>query len=283
MSAAPRVFATAGSAAKCEACLRFGADAAINYREEDFAERVKALTGGKGVNVVLDMVGAPYFARNLRCLAMDGRLVLIAFLGGNRAEDVDLTPVMTRRLTVTGSTMRPRTTAQKGEIARQLRQEVWPILDQGRAGPVIHQVFPLRDAAAAHTLMESEHPHRQDHAGSARLIAAVSLRAAPGGRACGSASPDRRRAPARSSGPPRQWAAWSRSRRIAGATRGRLRAGAAASGPLPPGSIIATRLVGNGDGSSGACGWACGLLVGIDAAATVMCAPSGHSAMTWRW
>lgn len=150
-----RVFATAGSAAKCEACRRFGADAAIDYRSQDFAEEVKALTGGKGVDVVLDMVGAAYFQRNLRCLGWDGRLVMIAFLGGHQADAVDLRPVMLRRLTVTGSTMRPRTTAQKGEIAAALEAKVWPMLAVGRCGPEIFRVFPLAEAAEAHRLMES--------------------------------------------------------------------------------------------------------------------------------
>lgn len=149
-----KIYATAGSQAKCDACLRFGAAAAINYNETDFAAAIKELTGGRGVNVVLDMVGAPYAARNLRCLAMDGRLVLIAFLGGSKAE-LDLTPIMARRLTVTGSTMRPRTTAQKAAIADELRARVWPILDAGRCGPVIHEVFPLDRVADAHRLMES--------------------------------------------------------------------------------------------------------------------------------
>ncbi|MBX6375397.1 MAG: NAD(P)H-quinone oxidoreductase, partial [Acetobacteraceae bacterium] len=150
-----KVFVTAGSAEKVEACLKLGADAAFNYREQDFVEEVKKLTGGRGVDVVLDMVGAAYFQRNLRCLGWDGRLVLIAFLGGYQAEKVDLRPIMLRRLTVTGSTMRPRTTEQKGEIATALETKVWPILDEGRAGPVIHAVFPLREAAKAHALMES--------------------------------------------------------------------------------------------------------------------------------
>jgi NADPH2:quinone reductase len=149
------VYATAGSAEKCAACVKLGAAAAINYREQDFVAEVKRLAGGRGVDVVLDMVGGPYFARNLRCLAMDGRLVLIAFLGGSKAEAVDLVPIMTRRLTVTGSTMRPRTTAQKAAIAQALREKVWPILEAGRAGPVIHATFPLAEAAAAHRLMES--------------------------------------------------------------------------------------------------------------------------------
>jgi len=149
------VYATAGSDAKTAACLKLGADGAINYRTADFLEEIKRLTGGRGVDVVLDMVGAPYFARNLRCLAMDGRLVQIAFLEGSKVENFDLTPVMTKRLTITGSTMRPRTTAQKGEIAAELRARVWPALDAGRCAPVIHQVFPLAEAAAAHALMES--------------------------------------------------------------------------------------------------------------------------------
>ncbi len=149
------VFATAGSAEKCAACLRLGAEMAINYKEEDFAERIRTVTGGRGVKLVLDMVGAPYAARNLRCLGMDGRLVIIAFLGGAKAAELDLTPIMVRRLTVTGSTMRPRTAAQKGAVASELRTEIWPVLDAGRCGPVIHRVFPLAEAAAAHALMES--------------------------------------------------------------------------------------------------------------------------------
>ncbi len=149
------VYATAGSAEKCEAILRLGADAAINYRDEDFQARVKELTGGAGVDVVLDMVGAPYFARNLRCLAMDGRLVLIAFLGGAKAADLDLTTIMTRRLHVTGSTMRPRTAVQKAAIADALRAKVWPVLEAGRCGPMIHEVFLLDQAADAHRLMEA--------------------------------------------------------------------------------------------------------------------------------
>ena len=117
---------------RCAACVRLGAAAAINYRSQDFVEEIKRLTGGRGVDVVLDMVGAAYFPRNIRCLALDGRLVLIAFLEGSKVEKFDLVPVMTRRLTVTGSTMRPRTTAQKGAIAAALRAKVWPVLD-GRA------------------------------------------------------------------------------------------------------------------------------------------------------
>ena len=149
------VYATAGSAEKVAACLRFGADAGIDYRTQDFAEEVKRLTGGKGVHVVLDMVGAPYFARNIRSLRMDGRLVFIAFLNGYVAESADLRPIMMKRLTVTGSTMRPRTTAEKGGIARALEARVWPLLAEGKAGPYIHATFPLAQAAEAHRLMES--------------------------------------------------------------------------------------------------------------------------------
>lgn len=149
------VYATAGSDDKAAACLQLGAAAAINYRSQDFLAEIQRLTGKRGVDVVLDMVGASYFPRNLRCLAVNGRLVIIAFLGGSKVESADLMPIMIKRLTVTGSTMRPRSTAQKGEIAAALHAQVWPLLDQGRCGPVIHQVFPLAEAAAAHALMES--------------------------------------------------------------------------------------------------------------------------------
>jgi NADPH2:quinone reductase len=150
-----RIFATAGSDEKCAACLKLGADAAINYRTQDFAAEVKTLTDGRGVNVILDMVGAPYMTRNVRSLGMDGRLVMIAFLQGSKVQDFDLVQIMVRRLTVTGSTMRPRTTAQKGGIAAELREKVWPVLDAGRCPPVIHATFPLSQAAEAHRLMES--------------------------------------------------------------------------------------------------------------------------------
>jgi NADPH:quinone reductase len=150
-----RVFTTAGSAEKCAACLGFGAEAAINYRTQDWAAEVKTLTQGKGVNVVLDMVGGPYIAKNVRSLGLDGRLVMIAFLEGSKVESFDFVQVMVRRLTITGSTMRPRTTAQKAAIAAELREKVWPVLDQGRCGPAIHATFPLAQAAEAHRLMES--------------------------------------------------------------------------------------------------------------------------------
>jgi len=149
------VIATAGSAEKVQACRELGADAAIDYRAQDFVEEVKRLTDGGLVDVVLDMVGGGYFQRNLRCLRMDGRLVLIAMLGGNIAEKADLLPIMLRRLTVTGSTMRPRTTAQKGAIAAELRARAWPLLEAGRCAPPIFKVFPLAEAAEAHRLMES--------------------------------------------------------------------------------------------------------------------------------
>ncbi len=150
-----RVIATAGSDEKCAACVKLGAEAAINYRTEDFADRVAALTGGRGVDVILCIVGAPYFERNLKSLAIDGRLVQVATQLGAKVENLDLFLVMRKRLVITGSTMRPRTTQEKGAIAATLREKVWPSLDAGRAGPVIHAVFPMAEAAAAHRLMES--------------------------------------------------------------------------------------------------------------------------------
>ncbi len=150
-----KIIATAGSDEKCAECLKLGAIAAINYRTQDFYEEVKRVTDGQLVNVVLDMVGAPYMQKNLRCLATDGRLVFIAFLGGETVENLDLRPIMLKRLTVTGSTMRPRTTAQKSRIADALREKVWPLLDAGDFAPVIHAVMPLEEAAAAHALMET--------------------------------------------------------------------------------------------------------------------------------
>jgi NADPH2:quinone reductase len=149
-----RVFATAGSDDKCQACEKLGAERAINYKTEDFAAVVKELTGGKGVDVVLDMVGGDYLKREIACLADDGRLVLIALLGGARAE-IDLGQVLRRRLTVTGSTLRPRPVAFKAQIARELRERVWPLIEAGRIRPVIYRSFPLEQAAAAHALMES--------------------------------------------------------------------------------------------------------------------------------
>jgi NADPH2:quinone reductase len=149
-----RVFATAGTPDKCRACEALGAERAINYKSEDFAAVVKELTGGKGVNVVLDMVGGDYVAREIDCLADDGRIAIIALLGGAKAQ-IDLGQVLRRRLSISGSTLRPRPVAFKARIARELREQVWPLIEAGKIKPVIHKVFPLEDAAAAHTLMES--------------------------------------------------------------------------------------------------------------------------------
>jgi len=149
-----RVFATAGSDEKCAACVKLGAERAINYRTQDFVAELKAATGGKGVNVILDMVGGDYFPRELKCLADDGRLVFIAFLRGPKTE-LDINEVMRRRLTITGSTLRPRPVEVKGAIARSLRERVWPLIEAGRIKPVIYKTFPLAEAREAHTLMES--------------------------------------------------------------------------------------------------------------------------------
>jgi NADPH2:quinone reductase len=149
-----RVFATAGTHDKCRACEELGAERAINYKEEDFVAVVKELTGGKGVDVVLDMVGGDYVAREVSCLADDGRIVVIALLGGAKA-NVDLGQVLRRRLTITGSTLRPRPVAFKAQIARELRERVWPLLAAGTIKPVIYKTFPLAGAADAHALMES--------------------------------------------------------------------------------------------------------------------------------
>jgi NADPH2:quinone reductase len=149
-----RVFATAGSAEKCAACERLGAERAINYREQDFVAAIRGLTGGRGVDLILDMVGGEYLPRNLEVLAVDGRLVQIALIGGAKAQ-INMAIVLQRRLTVTGSTLRPRSVAEKGAIATALRERVWPLLESGAVAPVIFQTFPLRDAAAAHRVMES--------------------------------------------------------------------------------------------------------------------------------
>ena len=149
-----RVVATAGSDEKCDACRRLGADEAINYRTTDFVKRVKELTGGKGVELVLDMVGGDYLQRNLSALAVEGRLVQIAFLKPSKVE-FDFMPMMLKRLTLTGSTLRARSVEQKAEIARPLREKVWPLLVQGKIKPLIYATFPLAEAAAAHRLMES--------------------------------------------------------------------------------------------------------------------------------
>ena len=149
-----RVFATAGSDEKCRACEALGAERGINYRTEDFVEIVKAATGGRGVDVILDMVGGDYVPREIQALADDGRLVLIALLGGAKAQ-VSLGQILLRRLTITGSTLRPRPVAFKAAIAAQLREKVWPLLEAGRIKPVIFKTFPLTEAAQAHALMET--------------------------------------------------------------------------------------------------------------------------------
>ena len=151
-----RVFATAGNAEKCAACERLGAHA-INYREQDFVTEVNKHTNDRGVDVILDMVAGSYVARELGLLAEDGRLVFIATLGGKLA-DIDASLIMRRRLTLTGSTLRSRSVAFKAALARQLHEHVWPLLESGKVRPVIHQVFPAREAAKAHALMQrSEH------------------------------------------------------------------------------------------------------------------------------
>ena len=149
-----QVFATAGSPQKCDACLELGADRAINYKTEDFVAVVKEATGGRGVNVILDMVGGEYVDRELKCLADDGRIAIIAMLGGARAT-INLNEVLRRRLTITGSTLRPRPVEFKGAIAQSLRQKVWPLIADGAIKPVIYRMFPLAEAAQAHALMES--------------------------------------------------------------------------------------------------------------------------------
>jgi putative PIG3 family NAD(P)H quinone oxidoreductase len=149
-----KVIATVGSDDKAAFCRKIGADHAINYRTHDFVAEVAAITGKRGVEVILDMVGGDYIARNLRCIAIEGRLVIIAFLHGSRVE-VDWMPIMLKRLTVTGSTMRASPVERKVAIAAALRERVWPLYASGRVLPVIHRVFPLAEAAAAHALMES--------------------------------------------------------------------------------------------------------------------------------
>lgn len=149
-----RVFATAGSDEKARACEQLGATRGINYRTEDFVEIVRAQTAGRGVDVILDMVGGSYLDRNLQVAAVEGRLVIIAMLGGSRAE-LKLNHIVTKRLSVTGSTLRSRSVEEKSSIAAAVREHVWPLLDEGRVRPIIHGTFPLGDAAAAHALMES--------------------------------------------------------------------------------------------------------------------------------
>jgi len=149
-----RVFATAGSSEKCAECEKLGAERAINYRTEDFVEVVKGLTAGKGADVILDMVGGDYVPRELKCLATDGRLSIIAFLGGTRTT-LDMGDILFRRLTVTGSTLRPRSVEYKTQVAAALRSRVWPLIEAGKIRPVIYRTFPLTEASKAHALMES--------------------------------------------------------------------------------------------------------------------------------
>lgn len=147
-------FATAGTDEKCEACRRLGAADAFNYRTADFVQAVKDATGGRGVDVVLDIVGGDYFARNIDCLALHGRLVQVGLIGGSRGQ-IDLRKVLQKRLTITGSTLRPRTVEEKGAIARALETRVWPLLERGIARPVVHATFPFERAADAHRLLDS--------------------------------------------------------------------------------------------------------------------------------
>ena len=148
------VFATAGSDEKVQACEALGARRAINYRTEDFVDVVRDVTGGKGVDLILDIMGGSYVNRNLAALAVDGRLVQIGLMGGESAS-VDLRRVLGRRLTLTGSTLRPRSIEEKGQIAAALAREVWPLLEAGQVKPIVYRTFPLAEAAAAHRLMES--------------------------------------------------------------------------------------------------------------------------------
>lgn len=150
-----RVFATAGTDEKCSACQRLGAEIGINYRTLDFVQAVKEATQGQGADVILDMVGGDYTARNLALLREEGRLVQIAFLRGAKV-DIDLNPLMRKRLTLTGSTLRPRSVDEKGMIAASLRNRVLPWLNAGQVRPVIHETFPLRAAAAAHAALEAD-------------------------------------------------------------------------------------------------------------------------------
>ena len=149
-----KVLATAGSPQKCAACEELGADRAINYKTEDFVAVAKEATGGRGVDVILDMVGGEYVDRELKCLADDGRIVVIAMLGGAKST-VNLNEILRRRLVLTGSTLRPRPVEFKGAIARSLRDKVWPHIESGRIRPVVFRIFPLEQAAQAHALMES--------------------------------------------------------------------------------------------------------------------------------
>lgn len=160
-----RVFVTAGSDEKCTACIQLGADLAINYKTQDFVEEVKKATNGKGVDVILDMVTGTYLQREIDCLADDGRIVVIAIMGGSKAE-VNTGQILRRRLTITGSTLRPRPVSFKRQIAKELYQHVWPLLNSGKLKPVVYKTFSLEQAADAHRLMESS-----EHVGKIILTA----------------------------------------------------------------------------------------------------------------
>ncbi len=150
-----RVYASAGSAVKCEACLKIGADAAMDYHQGDFGEWVMQISQGKGVDVILDIVGAAYTLRNLNCLAVDGRLLQVGLLMGAKVDGLDLMKIMSRRLTISGSTLRARSTSEKAAIASALYASLWPVLNAGRCAPLIYKVFPLEDAELAHRYMLS--------------------------------------------------------------------------------------------------------------------------------
>jgi NADPH2:quinone reductase len=148
------VFATAGTDEKTAACRRLGADRAINYMSEDFVSAVKAATSGEGVDLVFDIIGGDYLPRNLECLRMNGRLIQIGLIGGSKTA-FDFRPVLQRRLTITGSLLRPRTVAEKGAIARALERDVWPLFDRGDVKPIVHAEYPLERAADAHRELEA--------------------------------------------------------------------------------------------------------------------------------
>jgi putative PIG3 family NAD(P)H quinone oxidoreductase len=147
-------YATAGTADKCRACVELGAAAAVNYATEDFVEAIRRLTDGDGVDVVLDIIGGDYLPRNIECLRLNGRLAQVGLIGGPKSQ-INLRPVLQNRLTLTGSTLRPRTIEEKGAIARELEAQVWPLLERGEIGPVVHTTFPLASAADAHRLLEA--------------------------------------------------------------------------------------------------------------------------------
>ena len=159
------VITTAGSPEKCAFCRTLGADLAIDYKTQDFVDEVKTFTQKRGVDVILDMVGGSYMQKNLSILAVEGRLVQIAFLQSSIVENFNFMPIMLKRLTLTGSTLRSRSLAQKAEVAEALREKIWPLLDAGKAKPIIHATFPLEDARAAHEMMESS-----AHAGKILLL-----------------------------------------------------------------------------------------------------------------